>query len=497
MRAGVVAGVLTSAMAALCVAAVTLAAPPVAAAVAHPATRSLTAATPAKVPPAGTETATETYADGTGKVAESEQITLDSGYDVPQLNALDPEHRLDLKWTITVSFQCVNLGTDPCPTQAALGTPNLTCVDGNGKPDSVCGGPGWDFGGTPDDKALGCKSYPTEFVALPSGVPVSICTSSTLSPWESGSIASYSLGIAPGTLDTADSTVTFPLTDPWDAQTEKPAPVKYRSWPCSAKGAGWAGRVPPACISNPEDSGAFRRVYSDPGFFGATAVVRLPKAQSDVPLHPYGLPGLQKQASDIYFSVWSGTGDKAAQWEFGLEYEQQANDYAVYARGPGIGTWWNPTGADKGIRLDAGDTVRLTVSANPAGYKVGPGWPTVTGCAKGKDCLVYQIQDTRLGKARDYVFSTQGIKGNKLTFARMTTIAQTMAPKHEGNVFNDGADFGPVAWSAARLAKITRSGVTAEDWVGGTQNWPDDPTRVLVTGREGLTAETDTLYLIP
>jgi hypothetical protein len=84
-------------------------------------------------------------------------------------------------------------------------------------------------------------------------------------------------------------------------------------------------------------------------------------------------------------------------------------------------------------------------------------------------------------------------------FARMTTIAQKAAAGNPGNIFDDGAIFGPITWSNGVLAKAESGVIKASTWrTGGTQSWPSDPSRIqVIPGSNGLAGETDIIDLYP
>jgi len=444
----------------------------------------------------GTQRPTETQcyssncAPSAGYIVDSEEIKIDGGRDVP-LPGLSPMHRIDVKWTIKNTTRCVNLGTDPCPS-TGLRYPGLACVNAKGKPQIVCGSPGWDWSGLSDDRGLECPSFKTDNVALKPGQSVTICTSSLLFPQEVASVLSYSLGYDPPTvLDTSHITVYWSVTDPWNPRTAKSVPIKYKHWKCTREQEKkWSGDDPPACTS----TGAFRRVYSGRGYFGAAATVTLPVTESDLAEKIPNEHQLKKQVGYIYLEGWAKPG--ATNYEFGLEYNEDANNYTLYSHGPG--KWWNPAGADKGIRFTAGDKMRLSMYAYPPGSAANSQWPQGQGCDNHDACLVVRAQDLTTRKVIVQGFNAPGWSGNRLIFARMTSIAQEAVGHQPGDIFNDGAIFGPVHWSDAELARLSGGKVHAAPWAGGRQqDWPDDPTRVIVYNRDGQLSETDILDLHP
>jgi hypothetical protein len=456
------------------------------------ATASSSASTPLRIQIApGQQTPTETrylssnYDPAKGYIIDRQAVTLEAGYDLPEPGLLS--HRIDLKWKIKNTIKCVDLGSDVCP-DATLRYAGLECVDSKGRPDIVCGGPGWDWTGLSDDKPLRCPSYKSTLVALKPGQSFTICTSSQLFDQEAASGASYSLGYdVPYVKDFSHITVHWTLADPWDALKGKPAPIGHRHWTCAHPDR-WSENTPPGCT----DTGAFRRVFSGPGIFGATAIAQLPATESDVSPE---VPGeLKNQAGYIYLEGWAGPGSTNV--EFGFQYNQETNNYTLYSRGPGF--YWNPGGADKGIRFKAGDRVRLTMSAYPIGHLRDPHWPAVAGCADKKACLVVRMEDLTTGTVIEHAFEVAGWHGNRQIFARMTSIAQGATPPLLGNIFDDGAIFGPIRWTRAQLSEMSASGVQASDWAGGgDQDWPDDSSRVIVANRSGQASETDILDLHP
>ena len=425
-----------------------------------------------------------------GYIVDSESVTLDGAYDVSKLSEPGPYHDIDLEWTVKNTTKCYNLGSDPCPS-SGLRYPGLDCVNAKGVPQLVCGSPGWAWSGLPEAPALKCPVYKSPYVSLAPGQSVTICTSSDLFPQESASAASYSLGYdLPYVKDTSHITVDWALADPWNDSRGKPAPVSYKPWPCTKDDRQKGPKdVPPVCT----DTGAFRRVYSRPGYFGATAIVSLPKTPSDVALHVADQGDIRKQAAYVYLEGWVGGDAKSTNYEFGFQYNEGTNDYTLYSHGPGY--YWNPTGHDKGFRFRAGHRVRISMYAYPRGH-ADSRWPAVPGCKNDQRCLVVRAQDLSSGKIIEQAFDAAGWVGNSLIFARMTTIAQDANPSRQTDIFNDGAIFGPIRWSEARLGKLVPGGVHASDWSsGGEQSFPDDSSRVIVTNQTGETAETDTLDL--
>jgi hypothetical protein len=68
-----------------------------------------------------------------------------------------------------------------------------------------------------------------------------------------------------------------------------------------------------------------------------------------------------------------------------------------------------------------------------------------------------------------------------------------------GDIFDDGADFGPITWSSPQLTRA--AGTQPITWAeaGHTQSWPDDSTRVIITHRAkpAGASEADEIYLHP
>jgi hypothetical protein len=236
------------------------------------------------------------------------------------------------------------------------------------------------------------------------------------------------------------------------------------------------------------------------------ATVTLPVVPSGISSTVAGYPQLRNQAGYVYFEGWAGAGSQATPYEFGLQYYPLnpncnnqpkkvdcGNNYAVYARGPKL--WWNPAG---GIRISAGDTIQLTMSAYQYTQPKTAKWPAVAGCNNVKACLVVSAHDLTTGKVYQQAFNAQGWHGNSMTFARMTTIAQDMYAPYAGNIFNDGAVFGPIQWSNAALGQETTNGIRTLPWSGGgVQSWPADGTRIIVTNLSGEVGETDKINLHP
>ncbi len=142
----------------------------------------------------------------------------------------------------------------------------------------------------------------------------------------------------------------------------------------------------------------------------------------------------------------------------------------------------------------------------PAGDTNDPQWPASdpafaqSTCKNHAGCLI--LRATENGKVIFFAaVDAKSWAGNKLMFARVTSIAQGVKDlaKPGGNYFGDGALFGPVTWSG-KLARISRSGISAPAWdTGGEQSWPADKSVIQVsrrTGVKGLAGERDTIDLI-
>jgi hypothetical protein len=426
-------------------------------------------------------------------IVDSQEVELTGGYDVPLGNGW---HDIDLKWSIISKLRCHDLGQDVCAANG-LRFPNLACVLADGQ-QPMCGAPGWDMGPPQRDPGLRCPAHPNppaHFTAA--GQKVTICTTSLLGNTQAATVLTYFMGYDNGSVDhkTEQLRATWELSDPWNLHAGKPAPLDYRSDHCESPKK-WRGKMPPTCAAK-KYSGPFRRVYSAPGYFGASAKVTLPSAPSDVP--PARRPQLTSQAGYLYLEAWNGYGEQAQSFEVGLVYHDGdkygTNVYSLYwSVGRGVQTG--------GLYVPAGHQVRLAMYAYPAGHARDPDWPVpVPGCATVKACLILRAQDLTTRRVIfDRAVRADGWQGNHMMFARVTSIAQTPGPGKDmdGNVFKDGAVFGPIHWWDAELATLTPDQIKAAPWsTGGGQDWSADPTRIRVSGRQGLHAESDTIYLHP
>lgn len=442
----------------------------------------------------GSQTVSQTiHLSPTAYIIDSQEVELTGGYDVPLGNGW---HDIDLKWSIVSKLRCHDLGQDICEA-GVLRIPNLACVRADGL-QPMCGSPNWDTGAPQRDPDLRCPAHPNpppHFTAA--GQKVTICTSSLLENAQAATVLTYFMGYDNGSIDqkTEHLTATWELADPWNLRAGRPAPLDYGSGTCKSP-AEWHGKVPPACAAR-KYSGPFRRVYSAPGYFGESAKVTLPSAASDVP--PARLPQITSQAGYLYLEAWNGYGDGAQPFEVGLVYHDGdrygTNVYSLYwSVGSGVQTG--------GIYVPAGHQVRLAMYAYPAGHAGNQDWPVPAGgCATVGACLIVRAQDLTTRRVIfDRAFRADGWHGNHMMFARVTSIAQTAGTGKDmdGNVFKDGAVFGPIHWWDAELATLTPNQIKTSPWpTGGVQGWPDDPTRIRVTGRQGLHAESDTIYLHP
>ncbi len=254
-------------------------------------------------------------------------------------------------------------------------------------------------------------------------------------------------------------------------------------WTCQTQDlSNWYGNTPPICNNN----GAFHRVYSGPGYSNASVTVQLPP-------FPQIQPG---EGANVYLEAWDAQKNP---YEAGIQYNPPKNggaaSYQLYAR-LAIPPYTNNNGyaqlkSATFPHVNPGDKITLTLETAPpdmplSSLSVNP----ATDCTSAKACMVFEAQDATSGKVLFLGgFSAAGWNSNGLTFARMTTIAQS------SNDFNDGSSFGPVLWSNAKLGK---TGTAATNWSGGgAQSWPNDSTRVVITGQTGETGETDTLNLHP
>ena len=234
----------------------------------------------------------------------------------------------------------------------------------------------------------------------------------------------------------------------------------------------WSGNTPPSCDNN----GAFRRVFSNAGLFYMSGEIILPSSNPKMPVGG----GPNRDTGYIYMEGWPGAGSSNS--EVGLIYAAKSNTYTFYYSTPATGM------KVSNVHFQAGVTV--VAYLNGMSNNVG-------GCSKLKPpCLDGGVAQVGTNEPAGYVvISNPGWTYGCCIFARMTTIAQK--PK---DVFNDGSEFGPVQWSRWQLGRCTEGGSacgpTYYPWSGGgVQSWPNNNTKIIVTGRQGEMAETDTIDL--
>lgn len=260
----------------------------------------------------------------------------------------------------------------------------------------------------------------------------------------------------------------------WNVTSQAPRPGSR--WTCKAAQANhWSGRgdtTPPDCDNN----GAFRRVYSPPGQYAAKATVTLPPANLTLPPGEHPLHG---DTGFIYLEGWPGPGK--TNFEAGLQYSPLHNWYTFYTRPA------DPSQPDERHHFPAGDTVTISISPYSGSAAARP-----KGCRTASLCIIATVSDARAKEQRAYNVSWAA--GPSFIYARMTTIGQKPA-----NDFTDGAAFGPVAWSSARLATVNSSKqITWSSWHGGgSQNWPPDRSRIVVVNAHDEVRETDLIDLYP
>jgi hypothetical protein len=429
-------------------------------------------------------------------IVDSQRVSLDGGYDVP---LGDGYHDIDLKWTITSEIDCTHVGSDVCGA-AVLRYPNADCALANGQPTIVCGGPGWVYSQPQNDRELDCPVPPKVPATFNhAGQQVTICTSSLLFDGETVTGMTYFMGYDTGydAKSPHHLTVGWGITDPWNPVTGKPVRA-YHSTPCTSPSSEWHGDVPPAC-AGVNASGPFRRVFSKPGYFGIEAKITLPPAaDNDVAPTLPDLPQLRSQAGYAYLEAWLGSGPNAPVREFGLVYHQvgsYAGQYSLY---------YSP-GTTPKVLFPSGGAVTLQMYTDPGG-RANAQWPASDPsfpqgrCAHPDGCVI--LRATENGVVKFFIaIDAKSWAGNKLMFARVTSIAQSVRvpASTDGNYFDDGALFGPIGWSA-QLARLSKSAISSPPWEpGGEQSWPAKTSVIKVdarSGPHGLAAEHDAIDLI-
>jgi hypothetical protein len=236
----------------------------------------------------------------------------------------------------------------------------------------------------------------------------------------------------------------------------------------------WAGNAPPPCDNN----GAFRRVYSGLSYNEASASVVLPV----VTTMPTGSPPHDGDTGAAFIESWPGVGSAGS--AVGLLYNASQRWYTFYMRSSSGQSYTSP------LHYRAGDTVTIYADAWDA-FPYYPG----TLCTK-IPCIDGAVKDITPGCVAsgsyvcesEYLINDAGYTAhNCCVFARTTKIQQSPA-----NIFNDGARFGALKWSNAQLCRI---GSACAAWVSaGAQDWPNDTSRVEVSG-QSATGETDTILL--
>lgn len=209
----------------------------------------------------------------------------------------------------------------------------------------------------------------------------------------------------------------------------------------------WSGNTPPSCTN----TGAFRRLFSNPGNYWLIANVTFPAFNPYMPTGPSPLDG---DTGYVYLEGWPGAGTNDS--EGGFVYSAVNNWYSMYLAAPGHGAWYSSK------TLSAGSTVSMQLYA-------------FTGCSGP---CVNVAAWTAASWNDGHTLSSTGWSGNCCIFATMTTIAQSPV-----NVFHDGAQYGPFDWSGEVLCDLNSAfACTYPTFLAGSQRWPNDLTKVITFG---------------
>lgn len=263
----------------------------------------------------------------------------------------------------------------------------------------------------------------------------------------------------------------------------------------------WTGNAPPPC-SPPGALGPFRRVYSNPGYNGEEVQSMLPKNNPGLPSGSTAITGY------AYLEGWPGAGTSNS--EFGLQFSPKYNWYLPYIHGSGPNAPFLAAESPfKNYAFPAGDPILLRISAGPAlaisGFPptaLANGVPYPATCTI-KQCIFGEAIDLSRECNPSVTLCSAGLAENatgwNLTdcciFARVTSIAEENDPD-----FNDQSIFSMV-WQSAELLTLTSGSPTGEKWSyapwsgGGSQDWPNDPSKIIVTGKTA-TGEADKIDLL-
>lgn len=226
--------------------------------------------------------------------------------------------------------------------------------------------------------------------------------------------------------------------------TPSPSPMPTSTPPSTYCNPGNA--FPPPC----DPSGPFHRMYSLSGFYGGVSTIT-----TTDPLGSFGNG----------FAFMEGFLSNQNNYEGGLQ-QGLPNVFQVYAA----------YGASRGncgrcIHFDGTRSIRLFVFSFQPGGPNAIVFALATGFASECGCNTIDGAAVTL-PASQYVASS---------WARMTSLAQVF-----GLSFTDGEHFGPVAWTNNKLCSFVGVADCRPDWnFGGINNWPDDPTRIIIPNYPG------------
>ncbi len=225
-----------------------------------------------------------------------------------------------------------------------------------------------------------------------------------------------------------------------------------------------AGGLKPDAVEVPPvttGTGAYRRVYSDPGYSEILVSVFLPS-------QPSNLQGAPNGTGYIYTGGFGVTGDGI---DAGFQYSFINDYYSLFTRDAAT-DMQNQIPAD-GAPFQSNQTVDLhfyTLSASAQTVVCATGYDTANNYTR--HCAIDDVP------AGEWPSDGSGVR-----VKRMTTIAQDYDDFASGWYFGyDPINQLPqIQWSNAQLASSSQSLATWPDGNGGFQNYPDDSTKVIVS----------------
>jgi len=232
----------------------------------------------------------------------------------------------------------------------------------------------------------------------------------------------------------------------------------------------------------PTNTGALRRVWSDPGSSQVQTNVYLPCSASNFS----GAPNATGYVYEGGFGVSYDSLDAGFEYSFINDYYSLFTRDAAYDGTTQIPADGNPFQCDQTVTLDfysLADANDPTIS------------PQTVIAATGYDTTGTYTTHS----AVDTVPNTEWpATGQGVQVKRMTTIAQSPSDFTSGYYFGyDPASGGPtIAWTGSQIGA---SGTPLFYWPnsnGGTQSYPNDPTKVIVNYQDQAD-ETDGINLHP